>query len=204
MKKIGFLFIAVIGNSLGTVIMSNTSLGMTAWGSSASNFGNYFNISLGSSFIILSTIFYILAVLIRKEWKCKEFVFSFIFLFSFGSAVNLFELIIPSFNEFHFIIRIALNIFGLLILLFAIAVHIRINIAVHPMDVYMRELHIKFNSIKLGTYICYLSAFIVAIVFGVLEGEIINIGIGTIITIFLSGLIIHFYDEKILQKINLK
>ncbi len=46
--------------------MSISSLGMTAWGFASSNFGNYYNMSLGISFLILSLFFYILAYIINK------------------------------------------------------------------------------------------------------------------------------------------
>ena len=56
MRKLGYLSIAVVGNALGTALMAETNLGMTAWGSGSLNFSNYFNISLGFGFVILSTV----------------------------------------------------------------------------------------------------------------------------------------------------
>ncbi|PAT01426.1 hypothetical protein CI105_06845 [Candidatus Izimaplasma bacterium ZiA1] len=194
------MIIAVTGNALGTAIMSQTGLGMTAWGSSSSNLAAYFNISLGTGFIVLSAFFYTIAVIIRKKIIIKEMIFSTVFLLSFGYLVNIFLLFIPDFRDLNIIVNFLINIVGLLILLFAIAVHLKVNFAVHPMDVYLKTINEKFNSVIKGTYFSYISAFLVAIVFGLLNGEIQNIGIGTFNTIAFSGIVLNFYYSKVITK----
>jgi len=53
-----------------------------------------------------------------------------------------------------------------------------------------------------GTYITYGIAFLLAITFGLLYGEISGIGVGTLITVLFSGLMIKFYNQTLLK--NLK
>jgi len=194
------MIIAVSGNALGTALMSQTGLGMTAWGSSSSNLAAFFNISLGTGFIVLSIFFYTIAIIIRKKVIVKEMIFSTIFLLTFGYLVNIFLYFIPDFTSFNLFIKFVINIIGLLILLFSIAVHLKVNFAVHPMDVYLKTINEKFDSVIKGTYFSYTSAFLIAIIFGLLNGKIQNIGIGTFNTIAFSGIVLNFYYRRVINK----
>ena len=197
MKKIGYLLVAILGNALGTVIMSNTNVGMTAWGASSSNTALFFNVELGTGFIILSIFFYILALIIRKMFSIRELVSSFLFLISFAFLTNLLLKWFPTFTHLSYIVRTGINFIGFCILLFSIALHLKIQLAVHPMDVYLHSIQNKLGILK-GTYISYITAFSVAILFGLANGELVGFGIGTVFTITLSGVIMSFYDKKIL------
>jgi uncharacterized membrane protein YczE len=88
----------------------------------------------------------------------------------------------------------------MLILLFSIALHLKVKIAVHPLDVFLGVLQDHFNSVKKGTYLTYLCAFFVATFFGIIYGRIEAIQIGTVITITSSGFVMDFYNRTILQK----
>lgn len=200
MKKIWGLFIAVLGNALGTALMSNTKLGFTAWGSAAKNFSNFFNISFGTGFIILALIFYLIALLISKKFVFQHFVFSLTFLLSFGLLSDLLISIIPELDHLNMIFRILINFLGLSILLFSIALHLKINIAVHPCDVFLDQMQKLLKHDAYGTYLTYFIAFMIAISFGLLHGKIEGIHIGTLLTLLLSGLLIRFFNLSILNK----
>lgn len=198
-KTILYMLIAIIGNALGTAIMEQTNLGMTAWGSSALNTSNFFSISLGNGFIVLSVLFYILALLIEKKIDYKAMFLSAVFLFSFAYLTDLLLLFIPTFETLPFFIKTVINLIGLLILLFSIAVHLRVNIAVHPMDVFLRVVQNK-TSIAFGTYLSYFIGFSIGITFGLLHGSIEGIGIGTIFTLTISGVVMKYYNILLLDK----
>ena len=195
-----YLTIAIIGNALGSAIMKQTDIGMTAWGSSALNTSNYLGITLGEGFIVLSVFFYIVAVILAKRFDYKHMFFSALFLFSFAYLTDFFLLFVPRFIQLPYIIRILINLIGLLILQFSIAVHLRINFAVHPMDVFLREMQIKLKSIAIGTYLSYFIGFTVGITFGLLHGRIEGIGLGTLFTLTLSGILMKCYNQYILDR----
>jgi len=200
MRKVWYLVIAITGNALGTALMEETDLGMTAWGSAARNFSNYFDISLGMGFIILSVFFYVLATCIRREFILNEMIQSTIFLLSFSFLSDFFIYLIPSLSNLNDFFRLLINIFGMLILMFSIAVHIRVHIAVHPMDVFLYVMQKKLKSISIGTYLSYFMGFLIAVVFGLLHRHIDAIGVGTMITLISSGYVMHFYNKYILDK----
>lgn len=199
-KTIVYMLIAIIGNALGTALMQQTDIGMTAWGSSALNTSNYLGVSLGNGFIILSVFFYIVAIIIAKKFVLKDMLLSALFLFCFAYLTDVFLLFVPEFISLPYIIRILINVVGLLILLFSIAVHLNVNLAVHPMDVFLKEVQLKLKSIAIGTYVSYFLGFMIGIVFGLLHGSIEGIGVGTIITLVTSGLVMKFYNDRILHK----
>jgi len=200
MRTILYLIIAIIGNAFGTALMSNSSLGMTAWGSSASNVGSFFHLSIGLGFIILSVLFYGLSCIIRKKIYVIEMIESTIFLLSFSYLADVFINLLPSFTSYHMGYRVLINIGGMLILLFSIAVHIRLHRFVHPMDIFLYTIQQKLKSISKGTYLAYFIGFSIAIVFGLLDGEIKDIGFGTLMTLLSSGLVMKYYNKWILDK----
>jgi uncharacterized membrane protein YczE len=204
MKRTIFLLIcAVIGNALGTALMTNTSLGLTAWGSAAFNIGRFLNISFGTAFIIMAIVFYLIAILISKKINIIETILSFAFLFSFGMLSDLFIWLIPNMTEWNFVLRLVINFIGLGILIFSIALHLKVLIAVHPCDVFLYQMQTVCKNDALGTYITYGIAFLLAITFGLLFGEISGIGIGTLITVLFSGLMIKFYNQTLLKNLRI-
>jgi uncharacterized membrane protein YczE len=199
MRRFWQLTIAVLGNALGTALMDSSNMGLTAWGIGAKNLSLYFDVSLGFGFIILSIFFYSISVIIRKKFILREFIESFAFLIAFSIFTNYFATIMPDISSWNFIIRLFVDTTGLFILLFAIAVHLKVMIAVHPMDVYMKTMQDKMKSVVVGTFFTYSSAFAVAIIFGLLYGNITGIGYGTIMTLLFGGIIIKLYNVFILS-----
>lgn len=203
MKKYAYLLIAIVGNALGTAIMEASNIGMTAWGSSSLNTAAFFSLDLWAGFMILSIFFYSIAVIIRKEFIQSECIQSFLFMIGFSLFTSLFMSIVPDLDYLNYVSRSIINLLGLCILLFGIAIHLKINIAVHPMDVYLKVIQKQIGVLK-GTYLCYFSAFSLAIFFGLINGKILGIGLGTIFTLVLSGLIMKFYNSYILSRMNFK
>ncbi len=200
MKKVWYLIIAVTGNALGTALMYETGLGMTAWGSSASNVSNFFDVNIGYGFIILSIVFYTLATLIRGKFLVRELIESTVFLLSFSFLTDYFVYLMPSFVDLNIALKLLINVVGMLVLLFSIAVHIRVHIAVHPMDVFLHVVQVKMKSISKGTYLSYFLGFAIAVVFGLIGSGITDIGIGTLITLASSGLVMKYYNLWILDR----
>lgn len=202
MKKIIVLIIAVLLNAFGQSLMAETEFGMTAWGMAAVNLEAFAGISLGMAFIILATGSYFFAIFLRKRFDLREMIESFLFLFAFGFLTDLFVYLLPSLNEVHILLRLMYNVIGLLILLFSIALHLKVNRAIHPMDVYLRELQDMVKSVRTGTYIAYGSAFILGTLFGLLYGEILGIHFGTVYTLLLSGILFSFYTNTLLKNVR--
>jgi len=204
MKNVLYLIIAVVGNALGTAFMSETNLGMTAWGAGSLNFAKYFDLSLGTGFIILSVFFYLTATIIRRKFILIEMIQSFLFLFSFGFLTDFFIYFMPNLDNLNIFSRGVLNVFGMSILFFSIALHLRVYIAVHPMDVFLSVVQGKLRSVSKGTYLVYFIAFSVGVLFGLLNNGIVGFGFGTINTLLFSGVIMDFFDRKVVTKYFVK
>lgn len=200
MRTVFYLVIAILGNALGTAIMAETNLGMTAWGSGAANVGNFLSISVGQAFIVLSVVFYILATFLRRQFILKEMIESIIFLLSFSFLADYFITLMPDLSNLGYAVKLIVNVLGMLVLMFSIAVHIRLHRFVHPMDIFLHVIQKKLKSISKGTYLAYFVGFSFAIIFGLLAGGITDIGIGTVITLVSSGLVMKYYNKCILDK----
>lgn len=201
-RKIPFLILSVIGNALGTALMINSNVGLTAWGSAAFNFGAFLNVSFGTAFIILALLFFVVAILLSGKIVVMDMIMSIAFLLSFGLLSDLFVLWIPSFLEWPFWLRMLINFLGLSILLLAIAIHLKVLIAVHPCDVFLYQMQVKLKSDFYGTYLTYGIALTIGIVFGVLTGRIEGIGLGTLMTVVLSGALIRMFNRTVLKNLT--
>lgn len=202
MKKIVFLTIAILGNGFGSALMFQTGLGMSAWGAASSNVASYFNISLGSSFLFISEVFYIIALLIMRRFNLIEIGLSTLFLFSFSIILDVFVGILPTMTEFGLVDKIAVNVVGMVILLGSISLHLKVNLAVHPLDVFLKAMQTKvFKDVIRGTYFAYTCAFSIAVVFGSLSGNIESIGIGTVLILVFGGYVMGIYDTHVTSKL---
>ena len=179
--------------------MTNTHLGLTAWGSAALNLAGFFSISFGTAFILMAIFFYVIALMIRKKIKLIETFLSTLFLVSFGLLSDLFIAIIPDLIDLELYLRILINFIGLSILLFSIALHLKILIAVHPCDVFLYEMQVITKHDAIGTYLTYFIAILISITFGLLNHKIAGIGFGTVMTILFSGIFIRFYNQRLLS-----
>jgi uncharacterized membrane protein YczE len=198
-RKLFFLFCSVLGNALGTALMTNTNLGLTAWGSAAKNFANFSDITFGTAFIILALVFYLIAIMMKKKINIYDTLMSLGFLVSFGLLSDLLIALIPNMIDLGIGIRILINLLGLSILLFSIALHLKILIAVHPCDVFLYEMQVVCKNDAIGTYLTYFIAIMIAIGFGLLNRGIAGIGIGTIATICFSGAMIRLFNQSIFK-----
>lgn len=201
MRKFIYLIIAVVGNGLGSAMMYQSSLGMSAWGSAAANVSAVSNaLTPGMAFMIVSIFFFVIAIILHKKVILYEVFLSLVFLVSFSTIMDFFISILPIMDSWSYGVRLSVNVVGFLILFFAIALHLHINIAVHPMDVFLRVMQKDvFKNVITGTYVAYLCAFAVAIMFGLIAGGITNIGVGTILTIVLGGTVMGLYDRYIIR-----
>ena len=202
MRKLYTLGYAVILNAFAQSLMAETKLGMTAWGVAAVNMEEYVGISLGTAFIILSVFAYFVACIIRRKYYLREMIESFAFLFAFGLLTDLFVYLLPDLSVHSLLVRYLFNTLGLFILLFSISIHLKVNRAIHPMDVYLKVLQEKLRSVKWGTYLAYGSAFIIGVIFGALKGYVSAIHLGTLNVLVFSGIIFDFYTNKLLRNVS--
>lgn len=201
MKRYGLLILAILFNALGTALMVLSNLGMTVWGGTAFGTSVLFEVSIGMGFVIIAVLFYAVAIIVRKSFRWQEALISFLLLYSFGVLSDLFILILPQ-QDWSVGMRILLNLMGLSILNLGISIHLKINLAVFPLDVYTGVMQQAFRSIPKGTYFAYGSAFVVFLVLSYFNGGLLGMGIGTVFTLALSGYHMDIYDKFITGKIR--
>ncbi len=201
-NRIIYLIYAVLFNAIGTALMAKSNLGMSAWGAASINLAEFLNVSLGVSFNIIAVVFYLIALILLKGITLKEVIYSFAFAFSFGTFTDLFVYLLPNISAMSLFVRVVANIIGLLIMCLGIAIHLRINVAVHPMDVYLGAVQRGLKNVAIGTYVAYGSAFLVGVAFGVMNGGIVGIGFGTAFTLLFGGLILGRLDKVLKIKVE--
>lgn len=194
-----YLALAILLNAVGTAFMSKSNLGMTVWGGTSYATSLYFGVSLGVGFVILAVVFYAIAVLLDKKIDLVNAAISFINLLLFGLLSDFFIWLFPS--AWFDTLPIVWNLVGLAILNLGIAVHLRINLFVFPLDYYLGVMQRTLKSVAKGTYVAYFSAFIVYLLLGYLNQGYFGFGYGTIFTLTLSGANMALYDLYVTDRL---
>lgn len=202
MKQAYLLIIAVLGNGLGSALMFQTHLGMSAWGAAASNVSLFFDISPGTAFVLVSLLFYLIAIALRGSVKLLDTFLSMVFLVTFSLLLDGFIALLPDLSSQSLLLRLCWNILGMLILLGSISLHLKVNLFVHPMDVYLQAVQERLQNVTRGTYIAYGTAFFIAVIFGLLAGNIRDIGIGTALLLVFGGMIMGWYDKQLFRRME--
>ncbi len=125
-NKLLFLICSVFGNALGTALMTQTGLGLTAWGSAAKNVADFYGITFGTAFIIIALIFYGIALIMQKKVEIMSTFMSLAFLITFGLLSDVLIHWIPDMTGLLIQFRIIINFLGLCVLLLSIALHLNL------------------------------------------------------------------------------
>lgn len=199
MKKGLYLIFALLFNSLGTAFMLKSNLGMTVWGGTALSASRFFGVSFGMGFLILSFLFYGIAVYFSRDFKLPKAILAFLSMYLYGIMSDYFISIVPDLTHLSFSVRLLIDFIGLLILNLGIAIHIKIDLALFPLDVYLAVMQKVFKSIRNGTYFTYFSAFLVFLILSYFNGDLAGLGLGTIMTLTFSGVNMDLYDRYIIK-----
>lgn len=183
-------------NALGNALTIKGSVGTIVWTSTCENIAFYFNVTIGVATTIISIVMYTVSKLIGKDFKVKDTVICILLSSLFGFLVDMFIYILGPTPSPNVLTNYIYCISGVLLIAMCVSVTIYVNIAFLAIDDFLKNLrHYVFNdNIVLATNSSMLLGFALAIIFGLLNGQILNMTILTILLSLFLGKIIHFFD----------
>lgn len=196
MKRILIYLIGTIFISLGGSLIILSNLGTSTW--NAVFVGLFY--SVGLTIGTWSIIIFFLFILFNYFLSKGHFEFTaLITILLTGWFIDFFIYIV--FQEYvpqHLFVSWFFLIGGLIIFSFGIALYMKANIALHPVERFMKitQQQFQFSYIK-SRFILESFACVVALL---LKGPIF---IGTLIIMFTSGILINFFSN-LLEKVGIK
>lgn len=198
-KRFMFLVLSLLINATGHALTISTNLGSAVWTASAVNINNCFSINSLSLVIFLEglAVNYLVS-LIDKKRKISKFLLDLLFITPFSILVQYFTNCLEGLNLQHqlLLIRIVLDILGIVFISLATSLYQRANIVLHPNDDFMQTIRFMFlhGDATKAQIIHFLVPLSIIVITTVISHAIWAVGIGTIISFFFQGSMIKWFD----------
>ncbi len=184
-------------NALGNALMIKGSVGALMWTSTFENFGNLIGVTAGTATSILSVLFYTISKIIGKDFKPKDAVICVVLSVFFGTLIDFFLYIIGKSPLDKVYLNYTIALLGILFIAIAVSLAIRANVAFLALDDFLKNLKIYIlkGSVVKATLASQTIGFVIAIVCGLLYGEVVNMTILTILASFCFGYVVDISDR---------
>lgn len=132
--------------------------------------------------------------------------YNLLFTFPFSFLIQLFTQVIgrSDINSFPLVIRVIIDIFGILCVALATSLYQRANLVLHPNDDFMQIIRFRYvhGNATIAQMIHYIPPVIIMTLTFLMSGQLWAVNIGTVICLFFQGTFIGFFDKHAFR--NLK
>jgi uncharacterized membrane protein YczE len=164
------------------------------------------NITFGGWSYLIQTIPFILLVILLKNLKVKYFL-SFFMAYVLGKSIDLFGMILPSFNSDTLMSRLTLFVAGTVAIAFGISAWIKSQYLMQPCDVFIKDFS-KEKKISIGKTktlfdLSCLSTSVVSSLFFLRKIE--GVYLGTLLSALTTGMMVKFFidiQNKYIEDVN--
>lgn len=194
-KRICLYIVGLVILCLGVVLNTKTSLGVAAINVTPFVLSKTTTISLGNAVFIMYCLFIICECILNKKIDILT-VLQLPVSLLFGKLVDLFNTLL-NFEASNMVIGLVMLLIAITLVAFGTTLVISQNLVPNAPDGFVNAIGAKFNKpfgyVKLRfDIICVCIAFIIS---ELLSGKIIGIGIGTIISMLLTGNMCSYFKK---------
>ncbi len=197
-KKQLIFFIGITLNAIANAFLFKASLASTAWGIAAMNLATTLNITPGFTISIIGCVLFVVCRVIENK---KPTLYSFVGLagsFVFGFYIDFFLNII-SILPVSPTLNILYMVFGIILLAFSIAIYLKANYIVLPIDETLKVVSDRFFSGNMakGGYLIFTIAIMIALVSGFfINHDLKGFSLYSIIIFFAFSPIINYFSKS--------
>lgn len=205
-KRYILFIISLFFAALGVAFTKHGELGVTPISSVANVMSCKFDsLSLGTWLIIWNCILIVGQIaILRKEFQPIQFL-QIPLSFLFGWFTDLGMWIVSFIPTNSYPIRILMVLIGIVILGFGVSLSVIANVIMNSGEAFVKaisdKLHMNFGNVKIGfDVLCVVTALILSLIF--FNFTIVGTREGTIISAFLTGVIVKFFNKKMSNSLN--
>ncbi|AKP03342.1 DUF6198 family protein [Companilactobacillus pabuli] len=204
--RLGYLIFAIVLDAFSNAVMIDSNMGSAVWMSSAVNISSFLHSPYGTTLFVYAVIVTIANQILLRKFDSHIFISNLLFSFPFSYLVGIFSNVLNPLNmsQLPFIIRLLINILGLIGVSIGTSIYQRCNLIQHPNDELAYLLRFKYlhGSAGWGQLLSYTPPVVIMIICFVLTGNILSVGIGTILAMFFQGVIIGISDKIVVPSLK--
>lgn len=205
-KRMGFLIFAIILDAAANALMIDSNVGSAVWMASGVNISHLINVPYGTTLFVYALLVTVVNQVLIGRFDGHIFISNLLFSLPFSYLVGFFSnLYLPlQLTHLNIVVRIILDILGLIGVSVGTSIYQRCNLIQHPNDELAYLLRFKYlhGSAGFGQLISYTPPVTIMIICFIFTGHLLSVGIGTILAIFIQGIIIGISDKIIFPSLK--
>ncbi len=184
-------------NAFGNALMIKGSVGALMWTSTFENVALFLGVSVGIASSIIQIVFYTISKIIGRDFKLKDTAICLGLSVFFGTLIDFFLYLIGPASFENAYLNYLIFFISVIMISTSVSLAIKANIAFLALDDFIKNLktYIFKGNVMKATNASLGIGFIIALIFGILHGEIANMTILTIISSISFGYLVQLSDK---------
>ena len=205
-KRMGYLIFAIIIDAASNALMIDSNVGSAVWMASGVNISHLINVSYGTTLFVYAVLVTIANQILIGKFDGHIFISNLLFSLPFSYLVGFFSsLYLPlQLNHLNIVFRIVLDVLGLIGVSVGTSIYQRCNLIQHPNDELAYLLRFKYlhGSAGWGQLLSYTPPVTIMVICFVTTGKLLSVGIGTLLAVFIQGIIIGIADKIVVPSLK--
>ncbi|KKK39069.1 hypothetical protein WQ57_04600 [Mesobacillus campisalis] len=193
------LFIFSISlNALGNSFMIIADLGSAPWTAAGQNLETVLPFSVGVCIILLNLFSFILSRLMKVQFTLGLVIKSLALAFAFGLSIDLFmylhhKIYVPE----NIWVRGLYLLIGINLVALALCIYFQASDVYLPPDYLLKAFGERMNNYSIGNIVFMSIPISISLVIMLFHRHVTGLGIGTVLCMFGMGLLLDFYNRRI-------
>jgi Predicted membrane protein len=204
--RLGYLIFAIVLDAFSNAVMIDSNMGSAVWMSSAVNISSFLHSPYGTTLFVYAVLVTIANQILLRKFDSHIFISNLLFSFPFSYLVGIFSNVLNplGLNQLPLLMRLVVNILGLVGVSIGTSIYQRCNLIQHPNDELAYLLRFKYlhGSAGWGQLLSYTPPVVIMVICFAMTGHILSVGIGTILAMFFQGVIIGISDKIVVPSLK--
>lgn len=204
--RLGYLIFAIVLDAFSNAVMIDSNMGSAVWMSSAVNISSLLHSPYGTTLFVYAVLVTIANQILLRKFDSHIFISNLLFSFPFSYLVGIFSNVLNplGLNQLPLLMRLVVNILGLVGVSIGTSIYQRCNLIQHPNDELAYLLRFKYlhGSAGWGQLLSYTPPVVIMVICFAMTGHILSVGIGTILAMFFQGVIIGISDKIVVPSLK--
>lgn len=205
-RRLGYLIFAIILDAAANGLMIASNMGSAVWMASGVNISSLIHVSYGNTLFVYAILVSITNQILLRKFDAHILISNLLFSLPFSYLVGFFTNVFGMLNlaDLNMFWRLLLDILGLIGVSAGTSIYQRCNLIQHPNDELAYLLRFKYlhGSAGWGQPVSYTPPVVIMIICFMITGSIQSVGIGTILAMFIQGVIIGWSDKLIVPSLK--
>lgn len=205
-RRLGYLIFAIILDAAANALMISSNMGSAVWMASGVNISSLIHVPYGTTLFVYAILVTITNQILLRKFDVHIFISNLLFSLPFSYLVGFFTWAYGPlhFAQMNIVVRFLIDVIGLIGVSAGTSIYQRCNLIQHPNDELAYLLRFKYlhGSAGWGQLFSYTPPVVIMIICFAISGKILSVGIGTILAMFIQGIIIGWSDKLIVPSLK--